>query len=290
MAISSKSTKCIFKERNSGDMKIVRNTISDSLGNNHPTQTYDIVGSGTVDRKVRIRFIQHKAPHLYLIDKNINAKTSEGKPNWELRPDMDTYEFETKKFNFLIPSYAQYAVTDKVTGKKSYKVVSGAKGGRAFLTSKEGIKSALSDFKDNFKIWKRRNILRKDLKYNTLATHVTECIIYDEKEWQRDPPKFVSKDVEGVQKRVMLDAGTRPQPIARGISACATGDAYVRKKGNLRALGRAFQHYKHKFFTDLSSMDNETREKLEEISRDLKEKFQDKSQQELLDLLGALGS
>lgn len=270
-------------------MKVTRDTATDSLGVEHPTQTYDVSGPGTMDRKIRIRFIQHKSPHLYLIDRNINAKTSDGKPNWKLRPDFDTYEFVTKKFDFLIPSFAQYVVIDKTTGEKTRKIVSGVRGGRAFLASKEGVKSSLQDFKDNREIWKRRNIARKDLRYNTLATHVTECIIYDEKEWQRDPPKFVSKDVDGVKRRVMLDAGTRPQSIARGISACAVGDDYVRKEGNLRALGRAFSHYKRKFVMDLSIIDPETLAKLEEVSADLKDKFDGKSQEELIALLGSLG-
>ena len=242
-------------------------------GSLYPTAVYDLDG-----RKVRLQFVQHKGPHLYLLDRNINAKTSEGKANWEVRPDMDTYEFETKKFNFLIPSFAKFK--DK-EGK--IQVLTGVRGTRAFLENLEKVRSSLRDFADNYTIWKRRNISRGDRKKYVIANHVTECIVYDEVDWQRDPPKFVTREVDGVKKRVCLDEGTRPQPIARGISACSEGDTFIRREGNLKARGRAFSHYKHKFGTSYISP-----EITDEISQVIKDKFAGKSDQEIIDMLSGV--
>jgi len=252
-------------------MKITNIQGTSKNGNAYPTQVYDLDG-----RKVRIHYVQHRGPHLYLIDRNINVKTSEGKPNWESRPDMDTYEFVTKAFNFLIPSFARYK--DK-EGKMQ--VLTGARGGRAFLASEDKVRSSLRDFSDNREIWKRRNITRKDRTDYIVARHVTECIVYDEADWQRDPPKFVTKEVDGVKKRVCLDEGTRPQPIARGISACSEGDTFIRREGNLKAKGRAFSHYKHKFGTS-SYVSGKISES---TSQAIKDKFAGKSDQEIIDML-----
>jgi hypothetical protein len=259
-------------------MRINQIKTTDKLGNEHPTQVYELDG-----RKVRIKFIQHTAPHLYLVSRNINAQ-ADGKPDWAARPDMDTYEFVTKRFDFLVPSYAQYV--DKKTGER--KTLTGARGTRAFLSSPERVKESLKDFNDNFEIWKRREITRKELKGNILAIHVTECLIYDEAEWQRDPPKFVEKeDSNGVKKRVLLDAGTRPQFIARGISACAEGEQYIRKAGNLKARGRAFSNYKHKFGSTVNlALEDGTPVR---ASASIKQALAGKSDQEILDLLTGAG-
>jgi hypothetical protein len=239
------------------------------------TQLYDIAG-----QVVRVKFKHYYPPHLYLVDRNIGAQTSDGKPDWKSRPDMDSYEFKTLNFDFLVPSYAKYK--DPVTGE--YKILSGVRGNRVFLTSPEKVTESLQDFNLNYEVWKKRNLTRQLRKQYIVGSHVTVCYVYDEAEWQRDPPKFVKKEVDGKMKRVMLSEGTTPDPIARGFSVCSVNDRYTKKIGNAKALGRAFQHYKQKWGISPIAVN------APELSSKIKELMDGKSEQEILDLLNSVGT
>jgi hypothetical protein len=241
------------------------------------------------NRKVRVHINHYGAPHLYLVNRDIDLKniTSKGiKPDWENRPDLDTYNFVKLPFDFLVPSYCP-PVKDKETGE--LRQIKGVRGTRAFMSTKEAYEKALVDFNDNYEIWKKRQLREANLNDNIVAKHVTECLIYDEKEWQRDPPKFAEQEVDGVKKRVMLDPGTTPQPLARGLSACSLKDQFIRKVGVKKARGRAFSHYKHKFGTSRLLDLGITSESVEVLNENIKKAFEGKSEEEILALLDGIG-